>query len=316
MIIVGESCEQINGSITGLLVSGGISPYIYTWNSSPSSLDISNLQAGLYELIVSDQYGCADTANFNIDSISGPQINTSLLSVYHEDCGQGNGYINGISINSGTAPYTYYWNDSVSNIDTNYLHQGIYSFTVIDNNGCEDSIIIAINDGNYHTVDFDYSPTDIIAGSNIQFEDLSMDTTVSWIWDFGDGHSSTIQDPQHIFSYPGYKTICLIAANQFNCFDTLCIEVQVAPQEIIIPNIFTPNGDQVNDLYFVQGINDRFKISILNRWGEIIFHANPYQNNWDGRTNSGIMLSEGTYFFVLTNEIENINHKGSFFLKR
>ena len=43
-----------------------------------------------------------------------------------------------------------------------------------------------------------------------------------------------------------------------------------------VPNIFTPNGDNTNDQFEIQGINDRFQIQIFNRWGQLVFEQNPY----------------------------------------
>ena len=67
-----------------------------------------------------------------------------------------------------------------------------------------------------------------------------------------------------------------------------------------------------NDLFYVQGINDRFSLKIMNRWGNVVYESSSYENNWDGRTNSGINLSDGTYFYVLLNTIDNIKFQGSF----
>ena len=316
LVIIDESCNQEDASISGLSISGGISPYYYLWNSDTSLLDTFNLSSGYYQLIVYDQFSCSDTSDFYVDSILGPEIDTTLLSIYDEDCNQANGYINGLNINNGTSPLIYYWNNSTANLDTNYLNQGNYDFMVIDSNGCKDSISFTIIDHNYHTTDFDYSPLNVISGDTVIFEDFSIDTTISWLWLYGDNSSDTINNPSHIYTNPGLYTTCLISSNNFSCYDTLCIEINVTPSEITIPNIFSPNGDFINDYFSITGLNNFYGISIFNRWGEIIFNQNPYKNNWDGRTVSGVLLPEGTYYYILTNYLDNTKNSGSFSLIR
>jgi len=266
---------------------------------------------------VVDQFGCQDSIEITIDSIGGPEIDNSQLFTYDEDCGQANGFINGLAVNTGTAPYYYQINDStVINLDTSQLAQGNYQYIVTDDNGCLDSLTITIIDGNYQVTDFSYSPTDIFAGSDILFEDLSFDTTINWTWDYGNGFSDTVQNPNYSFEIHGDYTICLTSINSFNCDDTYCLDITVNSLDVTIPNIFTPNNDMKNDVFAIEGINSQFSLVILNRWGEMIFSQQPYLNNWDGRTSSGLEVPNGTYFYILSNFVENENISGSFQLTR
>lgn len=77
--------------------------------------------------------------------------------------------------------------------------------------------------------------------------------------------------------------------------------------EITIPNLFTPNGDGVNDAFEIIGLNQyqSNELQIINRWGNEVFHTKGYQNNWTGEG-----LNEGTYYYLLrvkktgSNEVE------------
>ncbi len=317
MLLINESCDQSNGSVSGITVNSGVSPYNYLWNGDTSQVDLSNLSNGNYQLIVNDQFGCQDSLTLFIDSIPGPEIDTSFLSIYNEDCGQSNGYINGLSINNGTSPLTFYWNDSITNnIDTNNLSLGSYIFAVIDDNGCKDSVSYTINDINYHLAEFDYNPFSVLAESTVNFNDLSIDTTISWSWDFGEGSTDTTQHPSFIYNYPGDYTVCLTSTNNFNCWDTYCLDLTIDAIELIIPTVFTPNNDFINDYFKINGINDQFEFSIINRWGETLYHAFPYLNNWDGRSVAGVEVPNGTYMYILTNHQLNENHTGTFQLLR
>jgi gliding motility-associated-like protein len=70
-----------------------------------------------------------------------------------------------------------------------------------------------------------------------------------------------------------------------------------------IPSVITPNGDDVNDVFFIPclGCADCLQdneLTIFNQWGDQVFHSEPYLQNWDG-TDSGNPLPPGTYFYVL-----------------
>ncbi|MBN7817703.1 T9SS type B sorting domain-containing protein, partial [Algoriphagus pacificus] len=67
--------------------------------------------------------------------------------------------------------------------------------------------------------------------------------------------------------------------------------------EFEVPNVFTPNGDGINDFWIIEGLNEIFptnQLLIVNRWGVEVFKATNYQNNWNGSN-----LNGGTYFYQL-----------------
>ena len=65
--------------------------------------------------------------------------------------------------------------------------------------------------------------------------------------------------------------------------------------------MITPNGDDKNDRFHVEGIMEfpTSELIILNQWGEEMYHSAPYLNDWDGRDSSGRDMPEDTYFIVL-----------------
>ena len=133
---------------------------------------------------------------------------------------------------------------------------------VVDSNNCADSIVLSIVDWNYHTTSISYSTTsnDFITNSVINFEETNDGSSVAWYWDFGDSTFSTLTNPDHSFSYIGNYTICLIANNQFNCFDTACIDLEILPEPIVIPNVITPNSGELGETLtvFISGSQNDF----------------------------------------------------------
>lgn len=121
----------------------------------------------------------------------------------------------------------------------------------------------------------------------------------SYIWNFGDGGSSTIMNPVYNYINTGFFTVNLIAINQFNCRDTVEHDIKVI-SDFQFPNVFTPNanggngggytpGDLSNDVFFpyTSGVTE-YELMIFNRWGELIFSSKDVNIGWDGYFNGKI----------------------------
>ena len=92
------------------------------------------------------------------------------------------------------------------------------------------------------------------------------------------------------------------------------------PTAIIIPNIFTPNGDSINDTFFVKGANlTNFSCKIFDRWGGLLYQWTDINTGWNGKDKNGATSADGTYYYVITytdNTGKIINKNGFFQLLR
>ena len=79
-----------------------------------------------------------------------------------------------------------------------------------------------------------------------------------------------------------------------------------------VPNVFTPNGDGINDYFVInKPFNTTIQLEVFNRWGNLVYKLSDYQNTWDGRGNQpgnilGDDLTDGTYQYVV-NALNNID---------
>lgn len=103
---------------------------------------------------------------------------------------------------------------------------------------------------------------------------------------------------------PAQTTTYLVEVENLDgCKDTASVVVDVREdinQIVFIPNVLTPNNDGFNDTWFIKNIQlfPKNGVKIVNRWGDIVFQTNNYQNDWDG-TYSGGNLPAGTYYYIL-----------------
>ena len=97
-------------------------------------------------------------------------------------------------------------------------------------------------------------------------------------------------------------------SNIHGCIDSAEIEVTVSESQIKVPNIFTPNGDGVNDLFLVQYRSiAEFNMWVYNRWGKLVFSTTDPDRGWDG-TIYGKPAAEGAYFYVIRAKGTDANH--------
>ncbi len=140
----------------------------------------------------------------------------------------------------------------------------------------------------------------------------------TWSQASGDPALVNIVSPSSISTQvTGFSTLGVyhfVYANSNGCADTVAITV--ISDEMIIPNIFTPNGDGKNDVFKVKGLEayPGSQLTIFNRWGNEVYHSDNYLNNWDGSN-----LAEGTYYYLLNRREHDgttAAFKGWVFLKR
>lgn len=93
--------------------------------------------------------------------------------------------------------------------------------------------------------------------------------------------------------------------------------IKVFVDDILRYTGFSPNGDGVNEVFFIEGLDNAKakKIVIMNRWGGVVYSNNDYKNDWNGTNNNGELLIDDTYYYVLTVDGDRI-YKGFIVLKR
>lgn len=93
-------------------------------------------------------------------------------------------------------------------------------------------------------------------------------------------------------------------------------EDPIPPEEFKIPNVFTPNGDGINDHFEITGLPPYSALQVFDRSGKEVFSSEEYSNEWDGRDMDNNVLPADTYWYVLTTPGLSGEYKGYIYLKR
>lgn len=132
----------------------------------------------------------------------------------------------------------------------------------------------------------------------------------NFMWTFPDGENSYEENPSKKILPQFYgDTVRLIVEFGTNCADTAYgfVSIPDSLQTPNIPNVFTPNGDGLNDVFRIDGVLDqcnKTEVYIYNRWGQLLFEDQVSYFKWDGNTHSGIEATEGVYYYII--KIENL----------
>ncbi|HSY77368.1 MAG TPA: T9SS type A sorting domain-containing protein, partial [Bacteroidia bacterium] len=133
-----------NGAASGAItvsVTGGASPYHYSWSNSATTASINGLTAGPYQITVIDVDSCTAVQTINITQ---PTLLTASTNITQASCGSSDGAVS-VTVSGGTTPYLYAWNTGATTSGINSIGVGTYSITITDKNGCTNSMQASIS---------------------------------------------------------------------------------------------------------------------------------------------------------------------------
>ena len=317
----------------------------YLWEGPPPQNPeqlISNYVAiipGTYTLTAKNlNNGCiASGTTIIADNRIYPVVNNpSAPPPFILDCGEKTDTINAIYTNP-TSDWKYQWFVTQGTATTGVLTNstlivnspGIYRVFVTNNsNGCSsigevsivNGVLTGLLDANY---DSGFAPLNVTLYNNSKSVNS---LSITSVWNFGNGTTnitnSSILSQSVTYNQPGTYTVSLFVSKG-NCQDIAkkIIKVDI-PSKLEVPNVFTPNGDGSNDIFFLSAANlTEITALIFDRWGNKVYELTSNTGNiaWDGKNQTGKDVAEGTYFYVITakgKDDETYNTKGNLSLYR
>lgn len=186
-----------------------------------------------------------------------------------------------------------------------FPHTGKYNIqlSVTDNNGCIDTITRDIITNPIPTSDFTYTEKQDNLQGQLIFNNVSAGAE-AYHWDFGNGTTSTAENPKVTYDEDGTYPIELISWNAFNCSDTLKIDYELLFKGLYIPNAFSP-GNPIGSvrLFKPVGINlASYKIEVFDSWGNKLWQSTEIDaqgrptEGWDG-TVDGVAKPQDVYIW-------------------
>jgi gliding motility-associated-like protein len=335
--------QCFNDSIViSAIASGGSESFTYDWqaSASDSTSDVVSInQNGTFNYLVTVTDVCLGPFVDTVTVVMNQTLVIDTIYVGPATC-QPVGYVSAqISGQTGVPQYT--WSGPGQN-SPNFINasvfqdlpSGWYYINVVDN-------VCEVNDSAF--VDILNPPVAQLAANpivgcsplQVTFTNTSQNAG-TFEWDFGNGQVINVNnmDAQTV-TFTESSVIQLTAFQDPNCFDEASIAVVISicgctdpsatnfdPSAttddgscifpiptVYVPNVFSPNGDQDNDFFFLTTTNAlSVELTILNRWGNVMFEGTGVNPAWNGKADNGVDAEDGVYFFKykVTGYLDNV----------
>jgi gliding motility-associated-like protein len=278
-----------------------------TWNTTETTASIFTSPAFTTTYsVVGNNGGCSSTQSTTVTVTPSPTITASVASLI--GCAPFCTTFNDVVSSSATG-ITYNFGDgssaNINNPNHCYLTGGSYTVTATATNsvlGCSSTFTLPVITVDAQVIaDFNITPGNTITvGTLANFNNTSTNAS-TYLWSLScDGTSLTTQNFSATFVDTGSCCIYLIAESNLGCSDTVrkCIEI-VKEAIVVIPNVFTPNGDTKNDVFKINSTGLKsLHCVIFDRWGLKMYEWDGVNGFWDGSAQSG-KAPDGTYFYIL-----------------
>jgi len=257
----------------------------FKWSTGQSDSKIQVTVAGTYWLKVSNGI-CKNQDTINVSYLNYPEISLPNEIVVCESAKT-------LAVQDNPL-YRYQWSTGSTSSSIMTSSSGSYSVKVYDQQCMteassylkfESTSDLKLNRDNYVLVDSIQAIAHLTAsGSNVS----------KWKWTFGDGDQDTtdIGDIFHNYIAGAYQGT-LTGESEGGCSTSVEFSVEV-PLIEFVPNVFTPNGDKMNEEFriFYNGDNTKYKLDVFNRWGELVFSSSHILDCWTAQNDS-----PGVYYY-------------------
>ncbi len=307
---VNTSCAEDNGIIS-ITSSNPFVEYSIDGINFQEENTFVNVPPGDYVVVITDADDCSDIANISIDASTLPEI-TSIPIISEDICQGQNGSIEVIAT-QGTMNYQYSLNQGVfqsSNVFSN-LSAGTYTIEVMDDDQCTDLGQVSIDFTDSISVQQIISTPPECPSTTGSFEVVATGGTGSFIYTLnGEVFQATGGAvPLELGIYD------LIIEDQVGCMYTDQIEIEHPECPIYVPNIFSPNGDGLNDVFQIftatQYDIQVLKYEIFDRWGEKVYAATDFPIHSSEYWWNGIYRNEASHIDVYAYVIEVLHETGN-----
>ena len=288
----------------------------FTWNTGQTGSTVIPTTSGTYVVSAVSPSGCnlKDTVLVNIKAMP---WDFDTVAAMPTSCGTNNGAVYTTVTGTFIGQPLYTWSGPGPN-SPNQINASVWQnlgagwyYIELTNNGCTRRDSVLVTPLNPPVAGVSANPTSGYAPLNVNLTNNSSNG-ITYDWFFGNGNSTTATDlssQNQTYDSVGTYLVTLVAISG-NCTDTATVLITVIPPpippvvvpvDLKVPNIFTPNGDQVNDFFTFELLNIKeLDVTIVNRWGNPVYVSSGVPFSWNGKDAAGNMLADGVYFYKYT----------------
>lgn len=200
-------------------------------------------------------------------------------------------------------PATYLSADDILTPTITALKSINYQVQVTSVGGCTANESIEVLVGNAHA-SFNFTNNTVLVPVTINTQNYSTPANGSFNWYLNGQFWSNLFEPSTQLVDSGKYLIKLVVTDELGCVDSAWQEIDAKFQQLIfVPNVFTPNGDYVNERFVISVDMNLYKSltgSVWNRWGQLIAEFDGKKANWwDGKF-EGESCADGVYYYMFT----------------
>ena len=260
---------------------------------------LSDAAPGTYTIMVIDPLGCENTQEIELSAPQQIELNANIQEV---SCpGEQDGEITVTVIGGAGGFVDYDWSNGGASFQNINLASGVYALTVTDANACTASNTFEV-----------FEPVALEVSIQTE-EDDDPDACNGSIWAVANGGN-----PPYSYDWNAFAVDPTVSLVENVCpgGDYVVTVTDVRGCSVVVGNIIvrdgsvdcleeriviTPDGNGSNDEFIINCIEElqNTHLEIYNRWGQLVFEADNYDNTWEGTSQNGDLLPEGPYFFVL-----------------
>ncbi|MBR9922614.1 MAG: T9SS type B sorting domain-containing protein [Bacteroidetes bacterium] len=282
------SCEGGSDGWIAVQPGGGVAPYTYLWSDDSTDSLLMDVGAGLYTVTITDFNGCQEVYTYQF--IDPPPL-VLAASFYDPDCdGFDTGSILVDTAYGGVGQLLFDIGQGgpkdVEEFEN--LFGGEYTLTLTDANGCTVDTTAILNPPQIPLITHN-SPIDINLGETADLEIFVNLIPDSIAWEGLDLTCYDCLNPSVVPIEDTFYPVTVWSEQDCEDSDTLLVRVNVI-RNVYIPNIFSPNNDGINDIFYPFAgpeVLEIKQLQIFDRWGDHVFSAQNFQPNdptqgWDG----------------------------------
>lgn len=289
-IVIAVNSPSICSGQTATLTASGATTYTWSGSGATTNTLAVNPSVTTTFTVNGSSGACAASGTSTVTVVQGPLLTVTGASVCPN--------VTATLSASGATSYT--WSNGFTGSTQTVSPVSTTVYTVTGNSGgCSSTATISAVVFPAPNASFNVQEGNTVSpGSTIHLNNTSTGGTVyQWVSCAG---SSTVSAPSFVIADTGTccMTLTVTSADLCSSTTTECIKV-VNDAVVVIPNVFTPNGDNANDFFKITSTGLKtLHVSIFDRWGLKLYEWEGVNGYWDGKSKTGAAVPSGTYFFI------------------